>query len=290
MLKNQTKLLLQLLCGIFSLTLLNISCSKGGGGDDPPTNPCAGVTITVNGTSTNPSAAGVNDGTISASATGGTSFTFSLNGGTYQASGNFNGLAAGNYTVTAKDSRGCTGTKSFTLNAADPCTGQTFTVSGTTVTADPCAATPNGSITVTTANGGSNFTYNINNGPFQSSPVFNNLAANNYTVGAKEGGGCVKTANITVNPSPMGALFTVVKGIINTNCAIAGCHTGPTPTGGINFSIDCNIVINKDRIKVRAVDNFGTGQQMPPPPNAGLSLNDRNAIVTWINAGGLYTN
>jgi hypothetical protein len=49
-------------------------------------------------------------------------------------------------------------------------------------------------------------------------------------------------------------------------------------------------VANSARIKVRAVDNFNTANQMPPPPAAGLSLADRNAITSWVNAGGLYSN
>lgn len=268
------------------------SCGKGGGGggNPPPPNPCTGVTISVSGTSTNTSGAGNNDGTISATASGGAGFTFSINGGAFQASGNFNGLAAGNYTITAKDSRGCTGSHGFTINQADPCVGQAFTVGGTTVGATPCLGTPDGSITVTTAGGGANFTYNLNGGAFQASPTFNNLGAANYTVGAKEGGGCVKTSSVTVSPRPEGPLFAAVKAIISVNCAVAGCHVPPVPTGGIDFTNQCNIIFNKDRIKVRAVDSWGTAFQMPPPPSPGLSLADRNAIMNWINAGGLYTN
>lgn len=273
-----------------SISLLLIhSCGSKDSGGGPPPNPCSGVTISVTGSTTNPST-GSSNGSISASASGGSGFTFSINGGAFQSTGSFTGLAAGNYSVTAKDSRGCTGTQSFSLTTSDPCTSQTFTVGGNPVSATPCLSTPNGSITVTTTGGGSGFTFNINGGAFQSSATFNNLAANSYTVGAKEAGGCVKTAIVVVADNPPGALFTAVRTIINANCTSAGCHTGSNPAGGINFTQDCQIVINKDRIKVRAVDNFGAGQQMPPPPNAGLSLTDRNAIVNWINAGGLYTN
>jgi hypothetical protein len=271
-----------------SVVVLSSCSSKGGGGG--PANPCTGVNITVSGSVTNSSGPGNNDGSIAASAGGGSGFTFSINGGAFQSSGNFTGLAAGSYTITAKDSRGCTGSASFTVNANDPCASVSFTVSGITTNATPCLATPNGSITVTTSGGGSGFTFNLNGGAFQSSPTFNNLAANNYTAGAKENGGCVRTASVTVNPAPPGTLFAAVKPIIQNNCAIAGCHVPPAPTGGLDFTQDCVIVANNQRIKVRAVDNFGTINQMPPPPNPGLTLAERNAITNWVNAGGQYNN
>jgi hypothetical protein len=264
-------------------------CSGNGGGDDTPPDPCSGVTVTVTGTVTHASAPGMSNGSISVSATGGSGFTFSINNGVFQASGNFTGLTAGNYTIIAKNSNGCTGSASFTVNATDPCTSAGFSVGGNASTATPCLTTPDGSITVTTAGGGSGFTYNLNNGAFQTSPTFNNLAPGTYTVGAKEAGGCIKTANVTVTASAPGTLFAAVKTIISANCAISGCHSGSAPTGGLDFTQDCIIVANSSRIKLRAVDNFGTINQMPPPPSPGLSLSDRNAITNWVNAGGRYS-
>jgi hypothetical protein len=284
------KSLFYFIIAVTAIFFILSSCgSKGGGGGTPP-NPCTGVTITVTGTVTNASAPGASDGSIAASASGSTGFTFSINGGAFQSSATFTGLAAGAYTITAKNGSGCTGSASFTVNASDPCTSVSFTVSGTANTATPCATTPSGSITVTTSGSGTGFTYNINNGAFQASPTFTNLAANTYTVGAKEAGGCVRTGSVTVNPTPPGTLFSAVKTIINTNCTLAGCHSGAAPAGGINFTQDCQIVANAARIKVRAVDNFGTVNQMPPPPSAGLSQADRNAITNWVAAGGQYNN
>src|SRR5262245_13483873 len=84
------------------------SCSKGGGGGGGgtnPTNPCTGLVISVTGTVTNPSAGGTSDGAINASA-GGSGFTFNINGGAFQSSGNFTNLAAGVYTIIAKNGNG----------------------------------------------------------------------------------------------------------------------------------------------------------------------------------------
>lgn len=261
------------------------SCSKSNGGGGGTTNPCAGVTIAVDGSITHASGPAISDGSISATATGGAGFTFSLNGGVFQSSGNFTNLAPGNYTVAAKDSRNCTGSKSFTVNANDPCASINFSVSGTSVSATPCAP-PDGSIVVSTSGSGSGFTFNINNGAFQASSTFNNLAAGTYTIGAKESGGCVRTASVVVQPKAAGTLFLAVKEVIIANCAITGCHNG---TQSPNFTMDCNIVANGLLIKARAVDQAGTINQMPPPPNATLSVTDRNKITSWITAGGRFT-
>jgi hypothetical protein len=59
------------------------------------------------------------------------------------------------------------------------------------------------------------------------------------------------SSTITVGTAPAGPLFTAVRSIIQTNCAVAGCHNGSQSP---NFTIDCNIAANAGRIKLRAVD------------------------------------
>lgn len=88
--------------------LFIVSCSKS-----KETDPCANTTIIVSATKTDATA---NDGSISAAATGSTGFSYKINNGTFQANGNFTGLTAGDYTVTAKDANGCTGSESFTIS------------------------------------------------------------------------------------------------------------------------------------------------------------------------------
>ena len=198
-----------------SLAVVIYSCSKGGGGGTtpPPPNPCTGVTVTVTGTVTN-TATGQSNGSITASATGGSGFTFNINNGAFQSSGTFNNLAAGSYTVSAKNSNGCTGSAQFTVSTSSA-------------------------------------------------------------------GACSGTA---------GPLFTAVKSIVQTNCAVSGCHDAQTAQNGINFSIECTIVEQGASIKARAVDQAGTATQMPQPPRAALSVADRQKITDWIAAGGRFTN
>jgi hypothetical protein len=55
------------------------------------------------------------NGTVTANATPGTGFTYSKDGVNFQSSGSFTNLAPGIYTISAKSSAGCTGSKLFTV-------------------------------------------------------------------------------------------------------------------------------------------------------------------------------
>ena len=264
---------------VIVISIFLYACSKGG---DPPPDPCLGITVSVSGTATDTDA-GASTGSITVSASGGSgATTFNIDGGSFQSSGTFNNLAKGAHTIIAKDSKGCTGSTSITVNEKNPCTGVTINLSATSTNSDPCAA--NGSITAS-ASGSTNFTFSIDAGVFQTSNVFNNVSAGAHTVNVKDAAGCSKTASVTVNALPAGALFVAARSVIQTNCAVPGCHTGGSPTGGINFSVDCNIVLNKDRVKARAVD----GSPSFMPPSGALPQGDRDKITAWINAGGRFT-
>ena len=93
--------------------------------------------------------------------------------------------------------------------------------------------------------------------------------------------------NSGANPGPM---FTSVKAVLQANCAVSGCHAGSSPQNGINFTDNATILAQKDRIKVRAVDQAGTPSQMPQPPRAPLSSADQSKITDWIAAGGGLAN
>lgn len=262
------------------------ACSKGGGGTTPPpSNSCSGVTITVTGSATDADA-GLTNGSVTVSASGGSSpYTFSLNGGAFQSSGTFGSLAKGSYTITAKDSKGCTGSGSFTVNekvVSGGCAGVSIVVSATAGNSDPC--TPSGTVTAS-ATGSTGFTFSIDGGAFQATGTFNNVSTGSHTITAKDGGGCSNNTTVNLGALSAGPNFQAARSVIQTNCAVAGCHTGGAPTGGINFSVDCNIVANKDRIKARAID----ANPSIMPPTGALPQTDRDKITAWINAGGRFT-
>jgi hypothetical protein len=257
---------------------LAAACSK----NTSPNDPCAGVTITVNGTTTNP-AAGASNGTIIATASGSSGFTYSINNGAFQSTGQFTNLAAGNYTITAKSSSGCIGTASFTLTNTVTCSGVTITTTPTATGVTPCV-NASGSINVTATGGTAPYTFSLNGGAFQSVTTFSNLNAGTYNIAVKDANGCNGTqASVVVGTRSAGPLFTAVKNLIQTNCV--SCHNAQQAGGGVNLSNDCAIVSAKDRIRARAVD----GVPSPMPTGGLLPSTERQKITDWINAGGRVT-
>lgn len=88
------------------------------------------LTITTNNV-TNPTCFGASNGSITVAASNGTpTYSYSINGGAYQASGIFNNLSGGTYTINAKDGNNCSVSTSSIVLASYPA------LSGGTVGAD----------------------------------------------------------------------------------------------------------------------------------------------------------
>lgn len=94
---------------LFTAPLWLGACSE----DDA--DPCASRNISLTASITN-AHEGESDGSITASAGGSNGFTFSIDGNNFQSSPTFAGLAAGTYTVTAKDGETCTASQQFTVD------------------------------------------------------------------------------------------------------------------------------------------------------------------------------
>ncbi|MBS1757866.1 MAG: hypothetical protein JSU03_11350, partial [Bacteroidetes bacterium] len=139
---------------------------------------------------------------ITATATGGTAaYTYKLNNGSYQASNIFNNVASGSYTITVKDAKGCTQSKSISIT--QPAAPPTLTASSTS-TSIMC----NGSTSTITvsATGGTQ--------PYTGTGTFTVTAGTyNYTV--TDAGGQTATTSITVS-QPTLLTLNVTAGTINT--------------------------------------------------------------------------
>jgi len=158
---------------------------------------CQGVTIDITATS-KPDTLNQHKGSVDALATtGGTTFTYSIDGASFQSNGTFIGLKDSTYTITAKNENGCTGTVSVTTGNVDPCAGTIVNV--TTTHVDPTTGQSNGSISVT-APTGAGTTYSKDGTTYQSSNLFSGLAAGNYTIYAKTGYyHCVGSVPVTLS-------------------------------------------------------------------------------------------
>jgi len=163
----------------------------------------------------------------------------------------------------------------------DPCAGYNIIFNYTKT--ESVGTSNNGTLTIT-APRGDTITYKLNNGSYQDSWYFTNLAPGNYVVTIKNQKGCTDTAQITI--LNYGPKYAAVKQLI-TGGGGSGycgpCHLNGGMDGGKNFDTDANIISSWDRIKARAVDNIPS--QMPAPPNAMLTPVDKQKIVDWVNAG-----
>ncbi len=97
------------------------ACSKSDTVAPPPVivDPCAGVTITPVASLTH-TTTGLLQGTITVTSPVGSGLLYSIGGGVFQPSTNFFNLAAGNYTLTAKNANNCSGTLAVVIKGYGP--------------------------------------------------------------------------------------------------------------------------------------------------------------------------
>lgn len=147
--------------------------------------------ITVNGSVTNVSCNGGNNGGISISVSGG-SGTYSYiwsNSATSQFPGN---LVAGTYGVTVSDAFGCTGTSSFVV------TQPAILIVNTSSTPISSPGENDATITASASGGTSPYTYAWSNSA--SGPVISDLGPGTYTVTATDNAGCTATKSVIISP------------------------------------------------------------------------------------------
>lgn len=137
--------------------------------------------------------------------------TYSLNGGAWQSTTSFTSLSQGSYTVTVKNTDGCTSNSNAVTIQPQPAIPG---VPQVTVTQPTCTIAT-GSLQVNDAG----LTYSINNGAFQSSNNFPALNAGNYEVTVKNGQGCTNKTSVTILPQPA----TPATPVISTNGSTSFC-------------------------------------------------------------------
>jgi len=185
------------------------------------------VTISVSASATtNVTCNGGSNGVITVSGvTGGTaSYTYSKNGFTYQAGTVFSGLTTGTYSIYAKDSYGEVGTTSVFVSEPN---AVSVSASGTNPT---CFSGTNGSITVSSASGGSGsgFTYSKDGTNYQTGTTFSNLSNGSYTIYAKDSNSCTGSTSVTLNRTQVTATVSQV------NVLCYGLSTGSITVSNLN--------------------------------------------------------
>lgn len=208
-----------------------------------PVTIAAGPALTGTAVSTPTSCPGVNNGTITATATNGAGpYTYALDGGAPQASNVFNAVAAGSHTVVIRTISGCVSANiPVTVNTGS---GLTATV---TPTSTACTGVNNGTITVTPTNGTAPYTFVLDGTIIQTGATanFTGVATGTHNVTITDAIGCTTSAALTTNVTAGGG-FTATYTSANSSCAGAanGSLTvtpGAGGTGPYTFVLDGTI-------------------------------------------------
>jgi large repetitive protein len=220
-------------------------------------------------TITNPACNTSTNGTIQLSMIGGNpAYTYTLNPGAItSSSGSFNNIAAGNYTISITDSKGCTRSTTATLVLPTP-----VIWSGNNAVINVlCNNAATGGISGTAAGGTGGKTYSISpGGNSNSTGNFNNLAAGTYTVIATDTKGCTTSKVVTVNQTNAITINTISTTAASCNPgadggAIFNASNG-TPT--YTFTLNTNVTntsglftnLNAGIFTVNVVDANGCTQ------------------------------
>ena len=253
----------------FSLSLfLFVSCTSE---DEPQPVNCETSNLDVNFTAVDPSSCSAVNGSITATASGGNGpYEFAIDAQSFGSNANFTGLGAGTYLLKVKDKNGCERNTTVLLNASGS------TLAASLVLTNSGCKTNNGVIVVNATGGAGPYTYRINNGEPSTTNAFFGLGAGNYSIKVTDNTGCTITQSVTVLS---GVKFSVqIKPIIDTYCAISGCHM---EGGNISYKILANIQYNAKDVKSR------TQSGNMPKNGTKLAQADIDAIACWVDDGAL---
>lgn len=174
----------------------------------------------------------------------GTGFEYSINGGAYQASAIFTGLAPGLYTVKVKNlASGCeSGTTNLTVNPVPDIPAAPIA----SVTVQPNCTIATGTIVVTSPAQGTGYEYSIDGGAYQSQATFTGLAPGPHLLKVKNlATACEsETTTITVGPLPLPLPAPVAVMTVQPTCTLPTgtiVVTSPAQGTGYLYSIDDGI-------------------------------------------------
>ncbi|AWH84659.1 hypothetical protein HYN59_05780 [Flavobacterium album] len=172
-------------------------------------------------------------GSITVDTPTGIGYSYSIDGGIYQAGTLFTPIAPGPHTITAKLGNCISAPASVTIN---PVPGAPAAPTLTAVQPDCTTAT--GSITITSPVG-QDYSYSIDGGPYQSGVTFTPVAPGSHTVTVKLNDCVSAPASQTINAQPATPPAPTLTAVQPDCTTVTGTITITNPGGtGYTYSID----------------------------------------------------
>lgn len=262
----------RILCLLFFV--LSVGCTNN---DINKQFDCSTSNLTIELTSTtNTTTCNAADGRLSVSATGGNQpYSFSLNGGVGQSTGDFLNLGAGSYNVIMTDANGCKVT-SILIEISAP--NSSLNATAVAVRNNQCT-NPNGSITVTASGGNAPYSFQFGTAGFTSTNVFNNVRHGTYNLIVKDATDCQKIIPVTVpRENTNTSYLNTVKPILDASCNLASCHSG----GSRDLTDFQNVKNRAASVKARTAN-----KSMPPSGSSQLTQAQIDLIGCWVDDGAL---
>jgi hypothetical protein len=252
---------LALACGV-------MACSQ----DETPVDCEKSGPIISLGTVVNASQCGVSDGSLKVLGSQGKEpYQFTITGGVTQDNGQFNNLPAGIYTITITDANGCS---SAIDNVYVKAQDFTFTAE---ITDDNACLGSNGAVTLQVSSGNPPYLFALGTSDFTDNNTFNNLSEGYHAFAVKDNSGCVVNLGVTVPRGFSNVSWTNdIKPIIETKCALSGCHNGARP--------DLRVFANA---KKYAGSMKSKTQDRSMPAEGSLTEAQIQLIACWVDDGAL---
>ncbi len=169
-------------------------------------------------------------------ASGGTPiYQYSINGGSFQASGTFNLLSPGPYQVIVTDQNLCRDTVQVSI--IEPAI---LNLALQTITDVLCFGYANGTVTLAASGGTTPYLFSVNGSAPVSNPTINGLSAGNHTVQLTDANGCIANIFFTINSPP--ELILILNDMSPSTCPGKAdgslSYTASGGVGGYTFSIN----------------------------------------------------